>query len=532
MAFFHGITVNELKAGGVSIQTIAASIIGLVGAAPTWAVPVVALTQPPARNALFLVNNTSSAAAMGPLIQGYSIPYALSHILAQAGQNGVGQVICVNVFNPAVHQTAVVAAALTFPASGLQVVNAGHMGLVGPGLNGYTGSTTVILKNGAGSTTYVENTDYTVDYVNGFVFAKNGGALTTGQAVQLSYSYCDPSKVATSDLIGAVTSNVYTGLQCFTLSFGTFGFNPRILIAPGYNGYVGSKDQAVSTALITVANQLHDIAIIDSPATITVTTALANRANSASGFSVASYRAALAFPNLQFFDIGILPTGNTINQSGTVLNTLANVQVDGPYSAWMAGEWSATILAHGFWWSPSNQPMNGPTGPDTTIYMSPFDPNADTNNLNAAGIVTVLNGFGTGLRVWGNRSSAFPTNTDPATFLGVRMALDVVEISIQQASLQFLDQPITVGWINSILGSVNGFIRTMIQQGGLVAGSNIGYNPNDNSATQLAAGIVTFEINLMPPPPAEQIVYNFIVNVNLLNNIGPLVVAANPQTGP
>jgi hypothetical protein len=143
-----------------------------------------------------------------------------------------------------------------------------------------------------------------------------------------------------------------------------------------------------------------------------------------------------------------------------------------------------------------------------------------------------MNGFGTGLLFWGNRSSAFPSATDPTTFLAVRMALDVVEISIQQASLQFLDKPITVGLITSVLTSVNGFIRTMVQQGGLVPGSIITYNPNDNPVSQLSLGIVTFAVNLMPPPPAEQIIYNFIVNTALLNNIGPIVVAANQATGP
>jgi phage tail sheath protein FI len=526
MSFFHGISILEQLAGGVGIQSINAAVIGLVGSAPTWAVSSSAIVQPPQPNKLFLVNNTPAAGAMGPLIQGYSIPYALSHILEQSGQNGVGQVICINVFNPAVHQTTVSGQTLTMPASGTQYVNLGHMGIVGPGLNGYTNATTLVFKNAGGNVTYIENTDYTVDYINGFVYAKSGGALSTGQGVQASYAYCDPSKVADADLIGAVTSGVYTGMQNFILSFSSFGFNPRILIAPGYNGYVGSKDQSVAAALVAVANQVRGIALADSSSSVTVSTALSNRSNATTSFGLASGRLGLTYPNLFFEDVGIIPTGNSLNSSGTVINTTVTTLVDGPMSAWAAGAWSASILANGFWVSPSNKPLNGPTGPDTNIYMSAFDPNSDTNNLNAAGIVTVNNNFGTGLLVWGNRAASFPSASDPTTFLAVRMALDVIEISIQQASLQFLDQPITVGLIRSVLASVNGFIRTMIQQGALLPGSQILYNPNDNPATQLSLGIVTFEVDVMPPPPAENIVYDFIIDSSLLNNIGPLVVAA------
>ena len=36
------------------------------------------------------------------------------------------------------------------------------------------------------------------------------------------------------------------------------------------------------------------------------------------------------------------------------------------------------------------------------------DPNCEVNQLNAAGYVTVFNGYGTGLRLWGNRSARVP----------------------------------------------------------------------------------------------------------------------------
>jgi len=526
MTFFHGVTINEAVAGGVNVQSVNAAVIGLVGVAPTWAISNSAATQPPLPNALFNVNSTAAMGAMGPMIQGWSIPYALNRILAQAGPNGVGQVLCVNVFDPTIHQTVVSATSFTFPASGTQFITVGHMGLVGPGLNNnsHNGSaitTTVVVTGSSGTPTYVENTDYTVDYVNGLVYAKTGGALTTGQTVKISFAYADPTKVLDATLVGGVASNVYTGISCFQLAFQTFGFSPRILIAPGFNGNPGSQDLTVAAALTTMANTLPAIALVDSVAHTTVTTALSNRSNSSSAFDTSSRRVGLCFPNENFIDNGISPTGTTVNSSGTVTTTTIGTLQDGPYSDYVAGVWSSAIVNNGFWFSPSNKQIVGPSGPDTSIYMSATDINSDTNNLNAAGIVTVFNGFGTGLRVWGNRSAAYPSYTDPTVFLAIRMALDVIELSIQQATLQFLDSPITVGLISNILGTVNGFVNTLIQQGALLPGSAVLYNPGDNSATNLAGGIIVFEVNLMPPPPAENIQYNFTVNTALLTNIAP-----------
>jgi hypothetical protein len=46
----------------------------------------------------------------------------------------------------------------------------------------------VVVKNSAGSTTYVVNTDYTVDAINGTVTPLTGGTITASQALKVSYT--------------------------------------------------------------------------------------------------------------------------------------------------------------------------------------------------------------------------------------------------------------------------------------------------------------------------------------------------------
>jgi uncharacterized protein len=411
-------------------------------------------------------------------------------------------VIVVNVFNPYLHYTAITAQAMGLPASGPQVLNLGHMGVWN-----------VVVKNSAGSTTYINGTDYTLDPINGIVTQKVGGAITNGEALNVSFTYADPSKVQDSDIVGTVTGTSYTGIQALRTTYGTMGFFPKILIAPGY-----SQDAATASALLSTAQTVRAVALIDSPPSISPATAIANRSVAGNVFDTSSDRAVLCYPQEKFSDLGLIPTGVTLNSAGTPVQNAANATAVGPYSQWAAGTIAAKDLAQGYWWSPSNTQMTGPLGPDVTLYASVLDAASDVNNLNAQGIVTVFNAFGTGLRVWGNRSAAYPTVTTPNNFISVRRTMDVIEESVELAMLQFIDQPISNALISAILSSVNAFIRSLIGRGALVAGS-ASYNPAENPSSQVAAGQLVFDIDVMPPP-AERLTFNVYIDTTLLSGLG------------
>lgn len=145
------------------------------------------------------------------------------------------------------------------------------------------------------------------------------------------------------------------------------------------------------------------------------------------------------------------------------------------------------------------------------------DPNTEANLLNENGIVTVFNSFGTGYRVWGNRSAAWPTKTDPKNFISVRRTADIIAESIEYSTQQFLDRPITVT-IDSVLSMVNAFIRTLIGRGALVDGKCY-FLRDKNPESELALGHLTFNYEIMPPTPAERITFEQVVNIELLKNL-------------
>ena len=459
----------------------------------------------------------------GPMIQGYTIPYALSQVFAQ----GAGQAITVNVFDQTKHFSTLTAVIYAFPASGAQTINVGHMGL-----------STIKLTNTAGSTTYVEGADFTVDRVNGVITATGGGLLTAGQSVKLTCNYADPSKLADSDLVGNVTGNVYTGMQCWKLAYGLMGFFPKLLIAPSFGTYVaagqtvGSQDATVAAGMAAVALVMRAMYFVDCPAGSSPATLLSNRGASGNSFNTSDKRAVLCGPQQLFLDSGIVPTGIGVDPiAGKAIQTISNLTHAGPLSPWVAGATSAKDLAQGYWWSPSNTQINGVLGPDVSVYSSFIDSASDTNVLNSQGILTAFQAFGTGIRVWGNRSAGFPSYTTPDVFIPIRRTMDVIEQSVMLSMMQFLDQPISNALISTILASVNSFIRVLIGRGALVAGT-ASYNPAENPPAQIAAGQLVFDIDCMPPPPAERLTFNVFIDTTLLSALTGAASTASSTAAP
>jgi uncharacterized protein len=450
------------------------------------------------------------AGTLGPLIQGFTIPYALNQVFAQ----GAGQVIVVNVFDQTLHYSSISAATYAFPSSGPQVINVGHMGL-----------STIEITNTAASVTYVEGADFTVDRVNGIVSAIGAGLLSAGQSVKITCNYADPSKVTDTNLVGSVSSNVYTGMQNWKLAYGLMGFFPKLLLAPADGSGVataqtaGSQDATVASGMATLALAMRAMYFIDCPPSTAPATLISNRGSSGNSWNTSDKRALLCGPRELFLDSGIIPTGISINPvTGAAIQILANLAHSGPYSPFVAGAAAAKDLAQGYWWSPSNTQISGALGADVSVYSSFLDAASDTNNLNAQGIITAFQAYGTGIRVWGNRSSGFPSYTSPDVFIAVRRTMDVIEQSVMLSMMQFLDQPISNGLITSILASCNAFIRVLIGRGALVAGTAT-YNPTENPPAQIAAGQLVFDIDCMPPPPAERLTFNVFIDTTLLANL-------------
>ncbi|MEI7475355.1 MAG: phage tail sheath subtilisin-like domain-containing protein [bacterium] len=306
------------------------------------------------------------------------------------------------------------------------------------------------------------------------------------------------SDVKLSDIIGGVNEQgKRTGLQALKDSYSIFGFFPKTLIVPKY-----CEDKAIAAEINAIAGNIRAIGLVDAPVGTTVQNAITGRGPDGTiNFNFSSDRLIFCYPQLKVYD--------TVTDS---------VKLE-PYSQRLAGVIAAKDIEKGYHWSPSNTEIKGIIGVERQLTSMINDPNSEVNLLNEAGILSIFNSFGSGFRTWGNRSSAYPASTHPTNFINIRRTADILHESVEYSMLQFIDFPIDNGLIDSICESVNAFIRSLIGRGALIDGK-CKFNPDKNPPTSTAEGHLLFDIEYMPPTPAERITFESFINIELLRNLG------------
>ena len=352
-----------------------------------------------------------------------------------------------------------------------------------------------------------------VDAVKYFGTAKDGFTIPQaldaifdqGAGIVLVVNVFNPDKhesvadVTKADIIGGVDSvtGKRTGLQTFKDCYSLFGYFPKTIIAPVY-----CEDTAVVSEMQVICDKIRAIGIVDAPVGTTVQDAIKGRGPQGTiNFNTSSDRIVLCYPHLKVYD------------SASDSNVLE------PYSQRLAGVMAAKDVDKGYHWSPSNTEIKGIIGVEKQLTSMINDPTSEVNTLNEAGIVTVFNSYGTGFKTWGNRSAAYPTSTNVTNFINIRRTADILHESVEYSMLQFIDYPIDNGLIESITETVNSFIRTLIGRGALIDGKCT-YNVDKNPVTEIANGHILFDVEFMPPVPAERITFESFIDIELLKSLG------------
>lgn len=275
----------------------------------------------------------------------------------------------------------------------------------------------------------------------------------------------------TANIIGGVdaVTGQYTGMQAWLGAQSVVGFQPRILIAPGF-----SNQQAVATEMISLADKMRAFAYLDGPNT--------NDADAQTYVgNFGSKRAMVIDPWVRAFD------------------TLSASEVVRPGSAVAAGLRAKVDLNNGFWWSMSNQTINGILGTVRPVDFKMGEPTSRANLLNENHVTTIIREDG--LRMWGSRTT---NKTDSKwAFENVVRTGDIIADSIQQGLMWAADRPINAKFLEDVVLSVNNYIRYLVKIGALIGGEC--WVSETNSPDQMAQGKVFFEYDFTVPAPAEQI---------------------------
>lgn len=456
-AFHHGSETIRLNGGSVPVSQVDGAIIGIVGTAPIGEL-----------NTLKLCITKKDFAQFGNILdQGYSLCDALDIL----SRYQAGQVYVINVLDPNRHKTTITNEQLTLDPN-TKLAHTAKTGLL-----------ELTIKSA--STALTNGLDYTADMLT--------GEITFNQIkpnITATYSYCDPAKVTEADIKGAVDSQTgkRKGFEMLKAGFNLFGSDAKVIICPGFD-----TTPTMASALETFAAQLNAVAYIQAPKGTTLAKALNGRGPEGTiNFKTSSDRTQLFFPH-------VIGERNTLESLATHA----------------AGLRMHTDVEHGYWFSISNRQLRGVIATELALTSRLDDVQSETNRLNAVGITTVFNSFGTGFRVWGNRNASYPTNTHISNFETVQRTADLIDESIRRVELQYIDRPIDDALLDSLLSTVETYMGTLKS----IVGFSVSLDPEANLLDAFSKGQVPIQYDFTPKIPAERITNTSVVTRKYLANL-------------
>jgi phage tail sheath protein FI len=120
-----------------------------------------------------------------------------------------------------------------------------------------------------------------------------------------------------------------------------------------------------------------------------------------------------------------------------------------------------------------------------------------------------------GFRLWGNRMLG---GVGSYNFLSVRRTADIIAEAILAAHRRFVDRPITPGFLEDVLESVQLFMD-QLKAREAIADGRVWYDPDLNNAADIANGHVTFSYEIGPFTPAERITFRASINTKLTADV-------------
>lgn len=273
----------------------------------------------------------------------------------------------------------------------------------------------------------------------------------------------------------SLTGNIISGISGFLLAQTTTGNQPRVFIAPEF-----SEDDGVGKALETVATRMGGVAYLDMPAMSTPQEAVARRMKYGERVEI------------------LRPRVLTTDGDGQ--------QVYRPYSAFAAGLRARIDSELGYWWSKSNQVVNGFSGVEQPDSWSIGDENSVANLLNMNNVSTIIQ-YG-GFRHWGNRNCS----TDPLRWFEPAVRTDdMLRASIQVGLFPYVDAPLDIMLARDAVESVNSYLREQ-KQLGAIHGGEAWLDPELNTEKTLAEGHLYIDYDYGFKSPAERITCQVHVN--------------------
>lgn len=470
MAFKHGVYPKEIPTAILSPSQLADGVPVFIGTAP---IQQVAGGTANVNKAIFCQSKKEAVAQLG-----YSEDWK-SYTLCEAmyaafDLYGIAPIIFINVLDPAEHTKTITGEKVTL-TDGKAILPLGML------------TDTLQVKSEDGLKDYNKTVDYITSYTDSgvlqLIVVPTGSIPSNATKLSVSGTTLDPSLVTKADIIGGIDINTgkREGLEVISEVFLRYNKIPGSIGAPGFAD--DSEVGAVMTAKgygINGVFKAQQVALDISTETCTKYS------------DVPAAKKALNFVDpLQTVCWPMGKLGEKLFHGSTIAilrKALTDFENDGvPYE------------------SPSNKTVQidaAVLADKTQLWLDL----PEVNYLNENGVVTLFN-FG-GWKLWGNRTGAYPSITDPKdVFICIRSMMSWWGNREVLSFWQKVDAPMNKRLLTTILNSMQIDINGLVASGALLGGK-VTILEDENPLTNLIDGKVAFHVYLGFVSPAEQIEFN------------------------
>lgn len=453
--FLHGVEVLQIDSGARPIQTVRSSVIGLIGTAPDADATKFPLNTP------VLIASRSEMAGLGTT---GTLQDALDLIYDQAG----AVVVVIRVTEGA-DERATITNVVGGINGGTGAYEGVHAFLASENAVGF--APRVLIAPGF-------THQRTANGILTIPVTTQGSGYTTAPAVTIA---APPAGGAQATAVAVLGTGANAGkVVSITVTNPGEGYtsNPTVTIAAPTSGVQavagtptrGTVRSRVLAEMLGIAQRLRAVIIADGPNT---TDAAAIQLNDDFGSD-----------RIYVIDPWVLVAGEAVPASSAVAGLINKVDNE-----------------RGFWWSPSNNEIAGIEGTARAIDFTLGDYTSRANLLNEQKIATIIREQG--FRLWGNRT----LSSEPLyAFLSVRRTADMINESILRGHLWAVDRCITATYLEEVMESVRGYLRSLKARGAILGG-DVWVDPDLNSPTSIASGQVFFDFEFTPPYPAERVTF-------------------------
>ena len=472
MAFKHGIYIYEEPTSILPpVQVNSALPIAFVTAPVHLANDPYDVTNKP----VLCFTNREAVSAFGfnmrpEIWDNYTAPQV---IFSQFALFGVAPLVLVNVLDPKVHNTRVSSESITLDGFSAVIPADG------------------ILIDTVSVAGYEIDTHYTLSFNrDGLVVISAMRNVTGGIAenarLTIAYTKLAPEKVDIYDVIGGYNNITgrNEGLELVEEIFPRFRLVPGQILAPGF-----SSDSVVAAVMETRGGNINGhfrcIALCDMPTMLEDEQGelVEHRFTNVPAWkNLNNYISTRQYNLYPMLRLGSQKYYYSTQMAGLI----GRVDADNrgvPYN------------------SPSNKNLriNGlcyANGEEVVLNVQ------QANFLNGQGITAAIN-FVNGWVAWGNRTGAFPGNTDPKdSFINIRRMFDWIGNTIVLSNWRKIAFPLTRRSIDTIVDSVNIWLNGLTAQE-FILGGRIEFLPEENQKTDFLNGNLRFRLMIAPPPPIE-----------------------------